>query len=292
RLRHAIAWAVLIGLGAVAGISNTHGFARVFQRSGASPAAAEVKPHARQGSETGEPAGHAGDFSINPVAPSGVPAAAVNLQLSKDLNWMFGSKAQHGWAIYVPLICREIATDADVQSAEFAQAVARWQRQNGLAPSGIIDSSTWSAMVRDFQSRRIKDRGYPQPDQMVTAPASEFYDPERPQELRQVQRDAYQSYKRMLAAAATDLQLGAPLDGTAASSVASNQYLRIISAFRSREYQDQLRKQSPKSGRAGLAVNSPHFSGRALDLYVGGDPVNTKDENRMLQTATPVYRWL
>jgi LAS superfamily LD-carboxypeptidase LdcB len=53
-----------------------------------------------------------------------------------------------------------------------------------------------------------------------------------------------------------------------------------------------LRRQSPQSGRAGLAVNSPHFSGRALDLYVGGEPVSTRDDNRALQTKTPVYRWL
>jgi LAS superfamily LD-carboxypeptidase LdcB len=106
-----------------------------------------------------------------------------------------------------------------------------------------------------------------------------------------VQRDAYDAYKRMLAAADADLHPGLRPGGSTETD-ASDQYLRIISAFRSREYQDQLRRQSPKSGRAGLAVNSPHFSGRALDLYVGGDPVNTRDDNRLLQTRTPVYRWL
>jgi zinc D-Ala-D-Ala carboxypeptidase len=69
-------------------------------------------------------------------------------------------------------------------------------------------------------------------------------------------------------------------------------YLKIISAFRPREYQEQLRQQSPSADRAALAVNSPHFTGRALDLYVGGEPVSTKDSNRMIQTRTPVYRWL
>jgi uncharacterized protein YcbK (DUF882 family) len=202
---------------------------------------------------------------------------------------MFGSRTQHGWTIYIPLICKEIGTDADIGSDEFAQAVARWQRRNGLAPVGTVDLDTWGAMVRDFQSRRIKDRAYPDADELLTAPASDFYDPQRPPELRQVRRDAYEAYKRMLAAADADLHLSRGGSGETADSV---QYLRIISALRSREYQDQLRRQSPKSGRAGLAVNSPHFSGRALDLYVGGDPVNTRDENRLLQTATPVYHWL
>jgi LAS superfamily LD-carboxypeptidase LdcB len=72
----------------------------------------------------------------------------------------------------------------------------------------------------------------------------------------------------------------------------SEKYLKIISAFRPREYQEHLRKLSPKAGRAGLAVNSPHFTGRALDLYVGGDPVDTKDSNRAIQVQTKVYQWL
>ena len=100
-------------------------------------------------------------------------------------------------------------------------------------------------------------------------------------ELRQVERNTYTAYKRMVETAMRDLAI-AP----------GEKYLKIVSAFRSREYQSQLRRQSPQSGRAGLAVNSPHFSGRALDLYVGGEPVSTRDDNRALQTKTPVYRWL
>jgi LAS superfamily LD-carboxypeptidase LdcB len=69
-------------------------------------------------------------------------------------------------------------------------------------------------------------------------------------------------------------------------------YFKIISAFRSREYQDRLRREAPNAGSAGLAVNSPHFTGRALDIYVGGDPVDTRDANRAVQVETPAYRWL
>ena len=72
----------------------------------------------------------------------------------------------------------------------------------------------------------------------------------------------------------------------------SEKYFKVISAFRSREYQDELRRKSPYAGSAGLAVNSPHFTGRALDLYVGGDPVDTRDANRAIQVKTPAYRWL
>jgi LAS superfamily LD-carboxypeptidase LdcB len=72
----------------------------------------------------------------------------------------------------------------------------------------------------------------------------------------------------------------------------ADKYLKIISAYRSQDYQNQLRRQSPSAGRAGLAITSHHLTGRALDLYVGGDPVSTKDENRAIQIKTPAYRWL
>jgi LAS superfamily LD-carboxypeptidase LdcB len=95
----------------------------------------------------------------------------------------------------------------------------------------------------------------------------------------------------MIAAAVAEPSLG--LKGTAAGELAPEEkYLKIVSSFRSREYQEDLRRQSPNSGRAGLAVNSPHFTGRALDLYVGGEPVETKDANRAAQVQTKVYLWL
>ena len=69
-------------------------------------------------------------------------------------------------------------------------------------------------------------------------------------------------------------------------------FLRIVSAFRSREYQAKLRAAEPNAGRAALAVNSPHFTGHAIDIYVGGEPVKTLDSNRAIQVQTPVYKWL
>ena len=72
----------------------------------------------------------------------------------------------------------------------------------------------------------------------------------------------------------------------------TDKFLKIISSYRTRDYQDRLRQQSPNSGRAGLAVNSPHFTGRALDIYVGGSPVDTADANRAIQVNTRAYQWL
>jgi D-alanyl-D-alanine carboxypeptidase len=287
--KHTIAGLGLLGLVSFAGARLSPGFAQQVERSRDATGVSESKTQAEPVTRTEAVFGGSLGGAAGTPAPPGF--GAENIALSSGLIWVFGSKTQHGWAIYIPLIANKIRCDADISTAEFARAVARWQRQNGLPPTGILDSQTWSAMVNDFQSHRLKQAAYPAADQLVTVPAAAFYDPERPAELRQVQRDAYAAYRRMLAAAARDPSVGIKLD-PGGELAASDQYMRIISAFRSREYQDQLRKQSPKSGRAGLAVNSPHFSGRALDLYVGGDPVSTKDDNRILQTRTPVYRWL
>ena len=146
-------------------------------------------------------------------------------------------------------------------------------------------------LVSQWQGNRLKQRGYPDASQLVTAPPSDFYDPGRAAEMRQVERNAYAAYKRMLAAAIADPELD--LANTGPDELAPKEkYFKIISSYRSREYQDALRKQSPNSGSAGLAVNSPHFTGRALDISVGGDPVDTKDSNRAIQVNTPAYRWL
>jgi D-alanyl-D-alanine carboxypeptidase len=218
-------------------------------------------------------------------------AARRNAELQAGLNWQFGGKVQRGWQLYTPLIAKTIDVKTAASSNEFAARLARWQQTNGLQSHGMLDNYTMSQIISVWQSRRIQDRAYPSPDQLVTIPVTECYDPERPAELRQVERRAYDAYKRMIAAAAADPSLG--LQVTRNGQLAADEkFLKVVSAFRSREYQEHLRQQSPHSGRAGLAVNSPHFTGRALDLYVGGEPVSTKDENRALQTQTKVYQWL
>lgn len=249
---------------------------RTQANSEASPAAAKVAPGARS---------RESNLSTIGAAPS------QNVQLQTSLAWTFGGKGQRGWGLYAPLIAQLIDCEPGVEPSEFAVRVSRWQGQQGLEPNGVVDANTWSQMVTTFQSRRMKARPYPAASELVTIPISDCYDPERPEELRKADRETFAAYKRMVAGAAADPSVALELtsDGQLSSS---ERFLKIISAFRSREYQDQLRKQSPASGRAGLAINSPHFTGRALDLYVGGEPVSTKDENRSIQTQTRVYRWL
>jgi D-alanyl-D-alanine carboxypeptidase len=217
-------------------------------------------------------------------------AAQQNRVLKDNLSWTFGGKTQRGWAIYVPLIQSLIGTEDDATGDIFAASLARWQKRAGLKASGVLDEGTLMRMISTWQAQRLKSRIYPQPDQLYTVPPAEFYDSGRADELRQVERQTYAAYKRMLAAAVADSSL--QLTTKNGELAASEKYLKIISAFRSREYQDRLRKLEPGAGRAALAVNSPHFTGRALDLYVGGEPTITKDPNRALQTQTRAYKWL
>jgi len=217
------------------------------------------------------------------------PETAENAKLKNTIEWDFGAKRQRGWYLYTPLIGHTIGTEADSETPEFARAVAVWQQKSGLSPTGIIDRETLYRMIEFWQSRRLNSSIYPTPEDLLTAPIGDFYDPNRDIELLKVERETYKAYKKMVAAAAIELKLKIDKNGELS---ADEKRLRIISAFRSREYQAKLRAASPQSGRAGLAVNSPHFTGRTLDIYVGGEPTTTKDFNRAVQVQTPVYKWL
>jgi len=219
-------------------------------------------------------------------------AATTNVSLRNDLTWTFGGKQQRGWYLYDLLIGKTLNTTHDPTTSDFAAALASWQRRSRTTADGILDQDTLMALVSQWQGNRLKDRSYATPDQLLTAPPSDFYDPSRADEMRQVERDTYAAYKRMIAAAISDPAL--KLAHTSSDQLApAEKYFKIVSAFRSREYQENLRRKSPNAGSAGLAVNnSPHFTGRALDLYVGGSPVDTKDSNRAIQVNTPAYRWL
>jgi len=219
-------------------------------------------------------------------------AAASNAAFRNELTWTFGGKQQRGWYLYDLLIGKTLDTLNDPGTSDFAASIAAWQKRRGITADGVLNEDALMAMVSQWQNNRLKSRTYATPDQLLIAPPSDFYDPTRAEELRQVERSTYAAYKEMIAAAIADPTLR--LAHTSPRELApTEQYFKIVSAFRSREYQDNLRRQAPNAGSAGLAVNfSPHFTGRALDLYVGGSPVDTKDSNRAIQVNTPAYRWL
>jgi uncharacterized protein YcbK (DUF882 family) len=205
-----------------------------------------------------------------------------NCALAKDMPWQFGGKAQRGWYLYVPLIQDVVGTDAQPDSPDFAVALATWQKQRRVdCTPGVLDAPSWASIMSALQSARTKDATQCPTDELVEVPAEQWLYPDRPAELRHLRRDAYDAYLKMVAAARADL-----------GADASGEYFRLISGHRSAEYQKQLRANAGNPSTAALAVNSPHFSGRAIDLYVGGEPVSTKDANRAIQVETPAYKWL
>jgi hypothetical protein len=217
-------------------------------------------------------------------------AALENARLRSSLQWSFG-REQTGWEIYTILIGHTIGTERNYDTPEFAKAVSKWQSNNGQEPTGIIDNATFDALVKQWQSERLKDWSYPEESVLYNAPITDFYDPTRDPELLKLDAATYIAYKKMVLAAAKDLK--GVLKVTPKGDLAPDEkMLRIVSAFRSREYQAELRRKEPGASRAALAVNSPHSSGHAMDIYVGGKPVSTKDDNRLIQVQTPVYKWL
>jgi zinc D-Ala-D-Ala carboxypeptidase len=220
---------------------------------------------------------------ITPQSNRFADAAARNATLRNDLTWTFGGKQQRGWYLYDSLLTKTLDTSSDATTTDFAAAVAAWQKRRGLAANGVLDEKPLMAIVSHWQSNRLKSRTPADPSELMIAPPADFYDTGRAAELRQVERNTYAAYKEMIAAAMADRSLNLK---------STDRFLKIISSYRSQEHQDRLREQSPNSGRAGLAVNSPHFTGRALDIYVGGSPVDTADANRAIQVNTRAYQWL
>jgi D-alanyl-D-alanine carboxypeptidase len=225
-----------------------------------------------------------------PSAPF-ADASAQNNQLRNELVWTFGSKQQHGWYLYDSLIGQTFKIGFDASSTGFATTIADWQKQKNLNATGVLDENSFMALVAQWQGNRLKDKTPAAPEQLLMAPSSEWFDPERLPENRMVEKNTYAAYRQMLAAAIADPSL--KLAHTSPTDLApTEKFFKLISGYRSREYQEKLRRESPGAGTAGLALNSPHFTGRALDLYVGGDPVDTRDSNRAIQVNTPVYKWL
>ena len=152
-------------------------------------------------------------------------AATTNVTLRNELAWTFGGKQQRGWYLFDLLIGKTLNSSHDQPLATSLLPSRPGKKDAASEPDGILDEDALMAMVSQWQGNRLKSRTYATPDQLLTAPPSDFYDPSRAEELRQVERNAYAAYKEMVAAAKADPRLR--LDG---------KYFKIVSAFRSREY--------------------------------------------------------
>jgi len=98
------------------------------------------------------------------------PAAIRNALLYTELKWTFGGKPQRGWFLYTGALGRLLGTESEPATEDFARAMSRWQAKSGLSASGMLDEETLYAMVAQWQSARLKDGVYPQPDQLLSHP--------------------------------------------------------------------------------------------------------------------------
>ena len=213
------------------------------------------------------------------------PAAKKNAVLQKELNWTFGGETQHGWYLYAPLIQRTIHTEANPNSTDFARALSAWQKQNGLPADGILNHETWMKIVSVYQSDRFSGANRSQV----------FTGLETVHHLIFMIRSDLPIYAKLVKKHFPHITRWLQRQKRICLPMwifPPKNWLKIISSYRTPEYQAQLRKQSPNASRAALGINSPHFTGRALDLYVGGTPVGTADQNRAIQVNTAVYQWL
>jgi hypothetical protein len=113
------------------------------------------------------------------AAPALVAATEKNAVFKNELNWTFGGKQQRGWYLYTLLIAQTLNNQNEAATTDFAAALGVWQKQMGLSSEGVLDEDSWMAMVAQWQNNRIQDRALAEPDQLLTAPSSDFFDPDR-----------------------------------------------------------------------------------------------------------------
>lgn len=218
-------------------------------------------------------------------------ASKTNQNLQFNLRWTLGRRSQRGWYLYVPLIQHALKTEAEPNSTDFAKEVYNWQKSKKIYANGILNRKTLYSFITYWQSKRIRPIVLAKEHQLLTAPISNFYDPTRDIELLKVEKETFKAYKKMIKAAIADKSLKLKVNKKGELDE-NEKFLKLISTYRSPAYQASLRKKEPNASRAQLAFRSPHFTGRALDIYVGGEPVTTKDYNRAKQVKTPAYKWL
>ena len=200
--------------------------------------------------------------------------------------------AETGWRTYAPLTAQEIRVICPYDSPGFAEALARWKAERGLAYDGVMDGATLEKLKGVWQEKRpfLMGRVRKEPCPAAPDPASlVFLDPTeshygKPIALRPATLEAY---RRMAAAARSEL----------GPAVSPPPVLTLFSAFRSPDY-DKARcaVEGGCNGVARAGSCSAHRTGLAIDIVLGSAPGyrvdNAADANRLWQSQTPLYHWL
>ena len=227
-----------------------------------------------------------GDCANGPPA-----AAAANAASLHGLAHAAFKRQEIGWAIYAPLIAREIGTGCPPQSPGFARAFADWQTGQKLPSDGVLTEANIKFMKGIIESRRPIVLLYAQkicaepasPDRLVWGRTEEGYSG-KPIQLRPA---VWAAYRRMV----TDARAAVP------AIAADPRNLTIFSGFRAPEA--DLARCATEGGCDGVTraiICSPHRTGLAMDIYVGEAPGfrpdSSADPNRLFMSQTPTYRWL
>lgn len=218
--------------------------------------------------------------------PAFEAAARENARTLTTLAWSPFGRAETGWAIYETLTAHEIGTTCPAVSPGFAAALAQWQQRNRLAGDGRFTTATFDTLKAQMHSRRpyvgVRARGVcpnpPSPAQLADATKDEGYGGK----AIQLRTAAMAAYRQMVAEARRD-----------AGVAADPRHLQIFSGYRSPEYDAARCARDNNCDGVVRATCSPHRTGLAMDLYVGGArPDSTEDANRLIQSRNPAYRWL
>jgi len=215
-------------------------------------------------------------------------AAEANAGSLRTLAWTPFGRAETGWEIYAALIQHEIATACPPNSEGFAEALAGWQRANGVGANGILDESSFLAMKGAAQGRRefVRFTSFgdcPDTPDLITAARLDEGLGGKQVWLRP---RALEAYRRMVAAARAEVP----------EIAADPDVLTIFSGYRSPSV-DAARCQAEGNCNGVVRARcSSHRTGLAADLYVGHAPGftadSTADANRLYMTQTATYRWL
>jgi len=199
---------------------------------------------------------------------------------------VFG-RAESGWQIYAPQIAHTIGTPCAPTTQGFAATLADWQSEHRIAATGEINTATLALMKTKWQQARpFVAEGTcpaaPEEAALTDIAANEGWSGK----TAQLEHNALENLRQMVAAArAEDPRIAA-----------DPQMLRIVSAYRSPEYDAGRCARDHNCNGVVRARCSAHRTGRAIDLYIGAlpgqSPVSSDDANRLYQTKTPAYRWL
>jgi zinc D-Ala-D-Ala carboxypeptidase len=218
-------------------------------------------------------------------------SALQNKKSLQSLVWDFYGHAETGWDVVYVHVAHDLKTECPETAPAFAAALAKWQASENLPATGVMTKATLRKFSRKWQSVRKLRSGFgkaypgcvygPVAD-LVELAANDDRTSRQIMLVNRIDPGAYAAYKNLVAAARVKLL---PLS-------ASSELLKIFSAHRTPEYNHRLCEMDGRCDGVRRAKCSIHFTGRAVDLIVGGMNGDTSHANRLFQSRSPVYSWL